>query len=186
MADCAKCLDEMGVGACGHQAREQGMLLKVFTSCCPNQKATLDCYITQKAIYLNEEDNSIWLYYNKKLSDTQTTYGMDFTRIKCMQLEGPAAPCRFPDIPAKCSWRWENIVDLDYDKRPSSLIFTVRGTDHGRKAWHIVLVERELQEAFREKVSTGTVDVAKFGYVLKSGWGKDPPDDVLDKLKKCS
>ena len=182
--DCAKCLDEMGIGACGHQAREQGILLKIFTSCYPNQKATLDCYIIQEGLYFNEDDCSIWLYYSKKISDTQTTYGYDFTKIYCLQLEGPTAPCQLPDIPAKCSWKWEDIVALDTDKRPSSHVFTVRGTERGRKAWHIVLVERELLDAFREKVSTGNIDVAKYGYVIKSGWGKDPPDDILDKIKK--
>ena len=50
----------------------------------------------------------------------------------------------------------------------------------------MVLVERELLDDFREKVSTGTVDVDKYGYVIKSGWGKDPPDDVSDKIKKYS
>ena len=27
-----------------------------------------------------------------------------------------------------------------------------------------------------------TVDVAKSGYVIKSGWGKDPPDDVVNTV----
>ena len=184
--DCAKSLDEMGIGACGHKAREQGMLLKIFTSCYPNQKATMDCYITNKGMYLNEEDNSIWLFYNKKVSDTQTTHGYDFTKIQCLQMEGPTAPCRYPDIPAKCSWKWEDIVSIEYKNRPSSLIYTVRGTDRGRKAWHLVLVERQLREDFFKNVSTGTIDVAKYGYVIKSGWGENPPDDILDKIKKYS
>ena len=186
VVDWAKCLDEMGIGSCGHQAIEQGVLIKVFATCQPNQTAVLGSYVSHKGMYFNETDCSIWIYYGKKLTDSQTTYGLDFTRIKCMQLEGPTAPCRLPDIPARCSWKWENIVDLDTERRPSSLIFTVRGTDKGRKAWHMVLVERELLDAFREKVSTGTVDVDKYGYVIKSGWGKDPPDDVSDKIKKYS
>ena len=176
----------MGIGACGHQAIEQGVLIKVFATCQPNQKAVLGSYVSHKGIYFDETDCSIWIYCGKKLADSQTTYGLDFTRIKCMQLEGPTAPCRLPDIPAKCSWKWENIIDLDSEKRPSSLIFTVRGTDRGRKAWHLVLVEQELLEAFREKVSTGNIDVAKYGYVIKSGWGKDPPDDISDTIKKYS
>ena len=186
IVDCAKYLDEMGVGACGHQAKEQGILLKIFTSCRPNQKATLQNFIAQGAIYFNENDCSIWTYIGKKLSDTQITHGVDFTRGTCLQIEGPTAPCRFPDIPAKCSWKWEEIIALECEKRPSSLLYTVRGTDKGRKAWHLVLVERELLEDFNEKVNTGNIDVAKYGYVIKSGWGKDPPDDMLDTIKKCS
>ena len=186
VVDCAKCLDEMGIGACGHQARKQGILLKVFTSCQPNQKAAFYSFVAQKAVYVNEKDCTMWTQCGKKLSDTQTTYGLDFTRVACLQTEGPTGQCQFPCIPVKCSWKWEDIIALDYDKRPSSLTFTVRGTDRGRKAWHIVLVERELLEAFHDKVSTGNVDVAKYGYVVKSGWGKDPPDDILDNMKKCS
>ena len=186
VVDCAKCLDEMGIGACGHEAIKHGILIKVFSTCQPSQKATLGSYVGQKGIYFNETDCSIWIHYGKNLSDSQTTYGLDFTRIKCLQLDGPTAPCRLPDIPAKCSWKWKDTIALKYDNRPSSLIYTVRGTDRGRKAWHVVLVERELIDDFREKVSTGTIDVAKYGYVIKSGWGKDPPDDVLNNIKKYS
>ena len=63
-------------------------------------------------------------------------------------------------------------------------MFTARGKDKGREAWHIVLVEKNLLESFRETVSSGIVDVAKFGYVIKSGWGNDPPDDIIKLLKK--
>lgn len=101
-------------------------------------------------------------------------------------MEGSTTPCHFSDIPARCSWKWEEIIALEYENRPSSLLYTVRGTDKGRKAWHLVIVERELLDNFKEKVDSGTIDVAKYGYVIKSGWGKDPPDDILDCIKKCS
>ena len=57
------------------------------------------------------------------------------------------------------------------------------GTDKGREAWHYVLVEKELEKEFSAQVAT-TLGVAKFGYVIKSGWGKDPPDDVQKAIKK--
>ena len=181
--DCAKCMDEMSIGACGHQTREQGVLLKIYTSCYPNQKAALDCYIPE-GFDFNEDHSNICINVKQMISDSQTTYGYDFTKIRCLQLEGPMAPCRLPDIPVKCSWKWEDLVAIDSNKRPSSLVYTVRGTDRGWDAWHIVLIERELLDAFREKLSTGNVDVADYGYVIKSGWGKDPPDDILDKIEK--
>ena len=105
VVDAAKCLDEMGIGACGHQAIKHGMLLKVFTSCQPNQTATIGNFVAHKGLYFNEAECVIYVYYNKKLSDTQNTYGVDFTKIKCLQLEGPTGPCRLPDIPTKCSWK---------------------------------------------------------------------------------
>ena len=65
--------------------------------------------------------------------------------------------------------------------RPS-LIYLVRGKDKGRQAWHYVLVDEGQENAFKEKVASGTVDVAVYGKVIKSGWGKDPPDDVKDAI----
>ena len=185
VVDCAKCLDEMGIGACGHQAREQGILLKIFTSCYPNQIATLDYYIMQEGMYFDEKDSTVSLYNNKNVSNSQTTYTGDFTKIRCLQLEGPMAPCQLPNIPVKCSWKWEDIVALDSKKRPSSLLFTVCGTDRGRNAWYIVLVERKLLDAFNEQLSEDKINLNKYGHVIKSGWGKDPPNDILDKLEKC-
>lgn len=187
VVDCAKCLDEMGIGACGHQAKENGMLLKVFASCRPNQKATMYSYILKEGIHYYEKYNGIGCFCVKKLSDTQTTYGCDFTRIKCLQDKGPKAPCRLPDmIKAGCSCKWVDIVAIDYKDRPSSLVYTVRGKDKGREAWHYVLVKKELEEIFRETVDTGTVDVAQFGFVIKSGWGKDPPEDLAKNIEKYS
>ena len=54
-------------------------------------------------------------------------------------------------------------------------VYLVRGKDKGRPAWHYVLVEKEKEQEFKSQVQTGTVDVAKFGKVLHSGWGEDPP-----------
>ena len=184
VVDCAKCLDEMGIGACGHQAIKHGILLKVIASCRPNQRVTLGSYVAQKGIFFDEKDQSIHFYTSKKLSDTQTTYGVDFTAIKCMQLEGPTAPCRIPDIPAKCSWKWEDVIALEFEKTPASLLFPVHVKDKGRNAWHIVLAERDLLDDFKKKFDSGIINVADYGYVIKSGWGEDPPVDIMDKIKK--
>ena len=71
VVDCAKCVDELGIGACGHQAIKHGILLKVLASCQPNQKATLGSYVAHKGLYFNEEDSMIHFFTYKKLSDTQ-------------------------------------------------------------------------------------------------------------------
>ena len=42
----------------------------------------------------------------------------------------------------------------------------------------------ETVATFKETIATGTVDVAKFGDVLKSGWGQDPPNEVKDWIDK--
>ncbi|XP_013402487.1 ankyrin-1 [Lingula anatina] len=70
-----------------------------------------------------------------------------------------------------------------------SLVYLVRGKDRGRPAWHYVLVKRKLLADFLIKTKGGSIDVADYGEVLYSGWGKDPPDDIVkkitDKYDKC-
>ena len=182
VVECAKCLDEMRIGACGHQTREQGILIKVWASCQPHQKANNGSSVIQEGIYYNETWNCIGAYYNKRLSDTQTTYGCDFTRTKCLQLEGPTSPCRLPDIQGKYSWKWQDVVDTD--SNPGSLIHTVHGRDRGWDSWHIVLAERALLDDFKLKIKSGGIDIADYGYVIKSGWGKDPPNAVIEAIEK--
>ena len=181
--DYANYLDEMGIEACGHQLIKQKKFLKIFTSCRPNQKVNSKSYAT-KALNFNEKDDSLWVYTNIELSPGQNTYGCNFSQSQCLNLGGPSAPCQISSIPSRLRWNWKDIVDVERDNRPGSRVFTVRGKDKGREAWHIVLVEKDLLKSFHETVSSGTVDVAKFGYVIKSGWGRDPPDDLIKLLKK--
>lgn len=42
--DCARFLDSFGITPCGHRARERKLLLRVFASCQPTQKAVEPCY----------------------------------------------------------------------------------------------------------------------------------------------
>ena len=62
----------------------------------------------------------------------------------------------------------------------------MRGKDKGRPAWHYVLLvdDEETIQKFKDKVKSGTLDVADYGQVLKSGWGKDPPNEVKDWIDK--
>ena len=186
VVDCAKCLDEMGIGACGHQAIEHGILLKVVTSCQPNQKATLGSFVAQE-LYFNDETRMIHFSAYKKLSDTQMAYVMDFTMITCLQLEGPTGLCQFPDIPAKCSWKWTDIIALELEKRPDSLIHLMHEKARESPAWYYILAERERKEECLKALKTENVDeVTKFGVIIKSGWGEDPPDDIRKAINQYS
>ena len=82
-----------------------------------------------------------------------------------------------------------------YEDRPEEVIveaklsdsvFTIRGKDRGRYAWHFVLVPADKLAAMRSSAAGATVDVTKFGSILQyrnhqgksvqmSGWGRDPP-----------
>ena len=182
VVECAKCLDEMGIGACGHQTIEEGMLFKVFTSCQPNQKAMLQRFVKEAISFY---DDSIHCYIIKEFSNSQIAYGCDFTQTMCMQTKGLSASCQLPDIPSQCAWKWVDIVNIDSTKRPADRVKLVRGTDRGREVWQYVLVEKELEENFSEATATGPVDVSDYGYLIQQGWGKDPPKDYSDSLQRC-
>jgi len=174
----------MGIGACGHQAIEKGMLLKVFTSCLPNQKATACAFILGEGIHF--DDDGLFCYLNKDLSGSQTTYGCDFTQIKCLQTKGHKARCRLPDVPVGCLWKWKDIVTIGFENSPSFCIKLIRNRELVGDAWHYVFVKKELLEIFDQVVATGSVDVGEFGFVIEQGYGKDPPDDLVEKMRKYS
>ena len=66
----------------------------------------------------------------------------------------------------------------------SDLIYLVRGKDRGRSAWHYVLVDKDKREMFVAKSRTGAMDVADYGEILYSGWGEDPPQEIVDKINE--
>ena len=77
-------------------------------------------------------------------------------------------------------------VSIGYKENSTDRIYQVRGTDKGRAAWHYVLVKKHLLGLFLKQTQGGSLDVADFGDVLGSGWGKEPPEGTIDKiLKEC-
>ena len=77
-------------------------------------------------------------------------------------------------------------VNIGYKKNYTERILLVRGKDKGRAAWHYVLVKKHLLGLFLKRVKGGRVNVADFGDILRSGWGKDPPEGIIDQiLEEC-
>ena len=75
-------------------------------------------------------------------------------------------------------------VNMKYNENASERIYLVRGKDRGKPAWHYVLVEKTLLPLFLRRTKGGSLDVADFGLVLKSGWGKDPPENVRKDINE--
>ena len=77
-------------------------------------------------------------------------------------------------------------VKIGYKKNYTERIQLVRGKDKGRAAWHYVLVKKHLLGLFLKRVKGGRINVADFGDILRSGWGKDPPEGIIDQiLEEC-
>ena len=56
----------------------------------------------------------------------------------------------------------------------------------GRPAWHYVEVKRNMVNMFTAKTKSGSVDVALYGAVVKSGWGTDPEESIMEELENRS
>lgn len=63
-------------------------------------------------------------------------------------------------------------------------VFLVRGKDGQRDAWHYVLVDKSKKEVFLGASKSGSIDVSKYGEILYSGWGKDPPQEIVKKIEE--
>lgn len=84
---CAKLLDRDGI-ECGHAAEREGVYIKVFAACLPNE-AAYDKYYTQcKGVKLHshrtDRSKTIKFAEHRKIhgqssADSQTTLGVDFT-----------------------------------------------------------------------------------------------------------
>jgi len=65
VVDCAKCLDEMGIGACGHQTMQKGISIRVIASCEPNQKATVEHFVVLKGIEFDDYYKTLFFMFQK-------------------------------------------------------------------------------------------------------------------------
>jgi len=145
----------------------------MVTSCEPDQKAADGCFSSGAF----DVDKNITFSILHKLSESQNVYGCDFTHTMCYQLEGPMAPCRFPEIAAGYRWQWKDVISTM--PNPGEQTFVVRGRDRVRAAWHCVVVPRCLVETLKAALAVGTVD---YGFSVASGFGNDPPNYVSKEL----
>ena len=166
--DCIKRLDEMNVPSCGHHTREHGLLFNIFTSCQSSQEASALCYINE-AVEYSEADKAVLFWTSKILKSGQKTTGTDFKKIVCSK---PASGLCEAD--SDCTWN-DRVIK-------GCFVYPVHGKDKGRPCWYYVLVDEEKLDDFKAKVATGTIDLADYGRILKSGWGKDPPKNIVHEI----
>ena len=171
VGECAKFLDEQGVRPCGHSATEKGILLKVYAACKTGQDAAELCYTT-RAMELRD-DGFVYHWTGEELSDQQKTLRVNFTKMRCGK--GKSEEC---SIASNSTWSTAREVT-------SGRIFIVRQTEKGRPAWYYILLDDDA-EKIRDFIQGEKyyVDLTHYGTVLKSGWGKDPPQDMKDWIEK--
>jgi hypothetical protein len=67
--------------------------------------------------------------------------------------------------------------------RTDELTYLVRGEDKGRKAWHYIIVDKAKLPIFLKRIEKETIDIADYGTVIFSGWGENPPEEIVEKVK---
>ena len=170
--ECMEFLDELGVQPCGHKAREKGILIKVYTSCRSTEVPTEYRYSVSGAD--NDKNTGMLSYYlQKQLLKRQTTDGIDTSDLLCNS-KTIDKPCTLRPRYTWKKWRESERVQL------------VRGKDQGEPVWYYVLLkddENAVRE-FHEKLKSGNVNIAKYGRVLTSGLGRDPPKCIINRISE--
>ena len=75
-------LDDQGIQPCGHKAREKGLIIKVITSCKPNEIPTEDCFSVD-GIHNDEDTGGMIFWIDKQLLESQTMNNIDSSRLNC-------------------------------------------------------------------------------------------------------
>ena len=160
---CAKKLDEIGVLSCGHHTREHGILIRIYCSCRENQQATM-LQFCEEVVFVRQE----MLWYDRcKISSGQTPLLQDFTKIRC----GSKAECK---VPPDHIWM-DHVINNHY-------VHLVTYKVEGKPAWFYILVDREKVENFRASIDVD--DYAKYGKIILTGWGNNPPKEINDRFKQ--
>ena len=173
--ECAKTLDSLRIPPCGHRARENGALVKVFASCQPDEEAGEPCYSI--ASVKSDTDGSI-KHHPQPLIQQKSTW-FDSTQLVC---------CKRPDFPCpKTTFqhlKWEDAVDR------SMSIQQIKRKDGGRDMWYYIMLHqagKDYREAFiSEFTKDHTLRLRDWGYVLESGEGTDIPQDIDKKVRNWS
>lgn len=164
----------MGIGACGHQARQNDILIKVGTACKQDEKA-YDTYYTSNVVTI--EEGRLAFLPKRDVSSTQTQLFIDFTKSRCFNK--PEESCRLHRIPSALRWNWKDLTITEKYAHLNKRILIVRGKDKGRQCWHLAIVFEHQLEEFLAALKTGHIDIDKYGHSIFSGWGKDPLAETL-------
>ena len=167
--DCVKTLDDLAIPSCGHYTRKERILLRVFCSCRADEEATVLCYITE-ANRFDENNKLVVTDYNKTLSSGQTTKLGDLTQIRCSKTTTETC-----EVDSTCTWE-------DRIFRKGHRVYLICGKENDKQAWYYILVNEDKLEHFKTQLCTGIMKLVKYGTILYSGWGQDPPQDIVHKV----
>ena len=166
-------LDEQGVGPCGHAAKEKGILVEVFASCL-SIETPLEMAFSIHSVENDKNTGSLAFITNlrcKHIHEGQHPSALNFTVVRCKN--SISEPCTM--APGSTWQRWS------IGKR----VWLIRSSNNIQPEWCYLLLAND------EKTIIAVIDkenipgnVEDYGQVLKSGWGREPPNEVRDWIEK--
>ncbi len=164
-------MDDQRVGPCGHAAKEKGILIKVVASCLANEIPAELAFSTH-CVYNDKNTGTVSYRPDKEIHDGQHTSALDFTTVRCKsKIDEPCI------MAPESTWhQWST----------AQRVMIVPGEDKGQLVWYYVLVvdDEETIKEFKDKFKEGFVDVTKYGQVLKSGRGREPPEETKKQFQR--
>ena len=173
MRECAKTLDRLGIPPCGHQAREQEILVKVFASCQPGQKAAEPCYSVEA---VTVQGDGTQVIDAKQLKKQRSAWFVSTKLVCCRAPDSPCARSTFQHL------NWEDGVDRKFN------IQQIKRKEGGADRWYYIMLHRagdEYAAAFRAQFKRDpALQLSDWGYVLESGQGTDIPQEIQKKVRE--
>ena len=164
-------LDDKKIGPCGHAAKAKDIQLSVQASCLSTEVPQKFAFSTH-SIYNDKNTGCVCFrdyYRNKAIAENQHPKKVNFNSIMCQNAVDQ--PCTMaPDS----TWKmW----------RESERLCIIADADNIQPKWNAVLFvddEKIICEFLADHTRT---DVTDHVHVLKSGWGKEPPNDIKQWLQ---
>ena len=87
------------------------------------------------------------------------------------------------DLLMSKNWRKHNLSFTDkIIKSRTELLRIVTGKNAGKDAWWIVRVDKSKFEHYKNSLKSPSINLSEFGDVLAKGWGKNPPQKVIERF----
>ena len=168
--DCAKTLDSLGVPPCGHRSRERGILLRVFASCKPHQKASEPGH-SMEAMLVG--DDGVAKVQAVSLKDQESTWFSGTKLVCCHDPDNPCPKNTFSQL------KWMDGVVGHFPVKKFSR------KEQGKQVWRYLMLKdasKETAEAFRAEMKKNpSLKLSKWGFVLLEGEGEKLPSDVENR-----
>ena len=185
----ADMLENLKIGACGHQATKAGLALKIISACQHNETA-FDTMYAKECVYVEPTNNLMVFTFQaieiKQCGRFQTPAAIDTTHITCFS-DQDEKQCRLDQIPQRAQWSWRDLMKGDdRNKRLQLRLFKVWGRKEHQPYWYFVIIFDDKFEDFCQVAkSNRDYDPGLYGHIVFSGYGKVPPPEIERLFSKC-